>query len=249
MNSYRPVDLKLDWATGTAARVACERWHYTGKMPNSGVKIGVWEDGHFAGVILFGVGAGAATNGEKYGLRRAHDVAELQRVALKPGHKTPVSRCVAIAIRMLRRQSPNLRLLISFADTGQGHHGGIYQAGNWIYAGLTESDRAYVVHGRPRHAKTIHSRGWKQTEEWLRAHVDPNATIETQPPKHRYLLPLDDEMRKVIAPLAKPYPKRAKEPAAGNPSARGRCNSDPLAPDHNGARHGPERAAADANAH
>ncbi len=28
-------------------------------------------------------------------------------------------------------------------------------------------------------------------------------------PKYRYLMPLDDEMRAKIAPLAKPYPKRA----------------------------------------
>jgi hypothetical protein len=27
--------------------------------------------------------------------------------------------------------------------------------------------------------------------------------------KYRYLMPLDDEMRAKIAPLAKPYPKRA----------------------------------------
>lgn len=222
--------LRLNWASGKAARFACERWHYTGSVPNAGVRIGVWEDDAFIGVILFGIGAGRSTDGRKYGLARANEVAELVRVALKPGHRAPVSRCVAIAIRMLRQQSPNLRLLISFADTAQGHHGGIYQAGNWTYAGKTASDRSFVVFGKARHPKTIHSLGWKQNEDWLRKHIDPKARIEITPPKHRYLMPLDGEMKRVVEPLARPYPKRTKEPEIEHPSVRGRRNSDPSAP-------------------
>jgi len=228
MSSHRP-DLRLDWATTRAAKFACERWHYTGSMPNAGVKVGVWEGGAFAGVILFGVGAGRSTDGRKYGLARAKDVAELQRVALRPGHAHAVSRCIAIAVRMLRRQSPDLRLLISFADTAQGHHGGIYQAAGWTYAGLTEGDRAYIIHGQPKHPKTIHSNGWKQDAAWLRANVDPKARCEMTPPKHRYLLPLDDAMRPVVAALSKPYPKRTKDQDAGpHPALGGETPTRPL---------------------
>jgi hypothetical protein len=227
--SSRP-SLRLDWASGLAAKLACERWHYTRSMPSAGVRIGVWENGSFIGAILFGIGAGRSTDGRKYGLARANEVAELVRVALKPGHQTPVSRCVAIAIRMLRKQSPDLRLLISFADTQQGHHGGIYQAGNWIYAGLTTGNRTYVVRGQRKHPKTVHSLGWKQNEAWLRLNVDPNARCELTPGKHRYLMPLDDEMRKVVAPLARPYPTRAKGNSRLVPPARGRCDSEPSAP-------------------
>lgn len=219
--SSRLPDLRLDWATAAAAKFACERWHYTRSLPNAGVRIGVWEGGQLAGVILFGIGAGRSTDGRKYGLRRANEVAELVRVALKPGHVHPVSRCVSIAVRMLRRQSPNLRLLISFADTAQGHHGGIYQAAGWTYAGTTATDRVFVVKGERKHPKTIHSIGWKQNEAWLRANVDPNARCEMTPPKHRYLLPLDEEMKCRVAPMARPYPKRAKDQDAGDHPALG----------------------------
>jgi hypothetical protein len=229
MNLPRP-ELRLDGADGRAAKFACERWHYTGSLPSAGVRIGVWEGGQFAGVILFGIGAGRSTDGRKYGLASAYEVAELVRVALKPGHVHPVSRCVAIAIRMLRRQSPKLRLLISFADPAQGHHGGVYQAGGWVYAGTTPTDRVFIVRGERRHPKTIHSNGWRQNVEWLRAHVDPNARCETTPGKHRYLMPLDDEMRSRVAPLARPYPKRPKGGPLPAPPARGRFNSDPVAP-------------------
>jgi hypothetical protein len=161
-------ELRLDWATPEAAQFACKRWHYTGKMPAAGVKIGIWEGETFVGAILFSIGAANSTNGKAYGLAEKNEIAELVRVAMKPGHRYPVSRCVALAVRMLRKQSPRLRMLISFADTEQGHHGGIYQAGNWIYAGLSAEQREYIVHGKRKHAKTIHSNGWKQNEEWLR---------------------------------------------------------------------------------
>jgi len=213
------VDLKIDWATTEAAQYACKNWHYTGKMPNAGVKIGIWEDGKFAGVILFGIGAANATNGSKYGLAAKNEIAELARVALKPNHKAKVSQCVAMAVRLLKKQSPKLRMLISFADPQQGHHGGIYQAGNWVYTGVSSGDRCFVVFGERKHAKTIHSNGWVQKESWLRSNVDPHAKEVRLPGKHRYLMPLDKEMRERIEPLRKPYPKRPKQ--ATSPQGKG----------------------------
>lgn len=212
--------LRLDWCDIKAARHAVLTWHYSAALPAGKlVKVGVWEDNAFVGAVLFGLGAGASTDGRQYGLARTHEVTELVRVALAPNHEAPTSRIVAIALRMLNRQSPRLRLVISFADTLQGHHGGIYQAGNWLYAGMTAGDSVFVVRGRRMHPKSVHSRGWVQSARWLRENVDPNATCEKLPGKHRYLYPLDDEMRERIAPLAKPYPKRASE--AGDDPARG----------------------------
>ena len=62
------------------------------------------------------------------------ECAELCRVALDK-HATPVSRILAIAIRMLKHEMPGLRLLVSYADLNRGHLGKIYQASNWMYVG------------------------------------------------------------------------------------------------------------------
>jgi hypothetical protein len=219
---------KCDWATSEAAQYACKHWHYTGVMPNAQAKIGVWEDDKFIGVVLFGIGAGNSTNGKKYGLARQGEVAELVRVALRE-HRTPVSRIVKIAVKMMAKSNPGIRLVISFADEmGQGHLGTIYQAGNWIYSGTFEGDGGFLVHGKIMHSKTVHSRGWKQQVEWLRQNIDPH-TKKMPTRKHRYLMPLDAAMRKRIAPLAKPYPKRAKQAMAGPPAQR-RGSADLHAP-------------------
>lgn len=50
------------------------------------------------------------------------------------------------------------------------------------------------------------------------------------PGKHRYLMPLDDEMRAKIAPLARPYPKRAgsiASDATANHAGKGSATPTP----------------------
>ena len=206
------VDLRLDWASHAAAKHACETWHYSRSVPAGKlVKIGVWESGRFIGVVMFGRGA-SINLGTKYGLGQ-DQVAELVRIALRD-HITPVSRIMAIAIRMFAKAQPGIRLIVSFADPMQGHVGGVYQAAGWVYSGETESQQGkfFVVHGVRRHGKSLHSiyGVGGQRLEWLRANVDPNATVAPSIPKHRYLMPLDAAMKRQVATLAKPYPKRAK---------------------------------------
>ena len=197
--SLRP-DLKLDWCSHEAAKYACENFHYSHTVPASRTaKIGVWENGKFIGCVIFGIGSGSATNGVAYGLSKHCDIAELTRVALT-SHKTPVSRIIAIALKMLRVQSPNLRMLVSYADPAQGHHGGIYQAGGWIYTGEEKrKQREFLIDGEWLHSRT--ASGKVKTIKSL--------PFRTLPKKHRYFMPLDAEMKAKIEPLRKPYPKRA----------------------------------------
>ena len=64
----------------------------------------------------------------------------------------------SVAIKMLRRQSPGLRLLVSYADPEQGHHGGIYQGGNWIYLGHSIAQAGIIMHGKFTHKRTVSAR-------------------------------------------------------------------------------------------
>ena len=204
------VELKIDWATYEAAKYACEHWHYSGSLSSGrNVYVGAWERGKFIGVIIFGIGSGNVTNGKRYGLARSHEMAELTRIALSK-HETPVSRIVKIAIQFIKRQSPGLRMIISMADPVHGHVGGIYQAGNWIYTGTTKPDVQYYRDGKWMHHRTATSKG--------SAKGLPSRPL---PGKHRYLMPLDDEMRKQIEPLRKPYPKRVTKATSGDQSGGG----------------------------
>ena len=48
--------------------------------------------------------------------------------------------------------------------------------------------------------------------------MDRNAKEIPCQGKHRYLMPLDADMKKQIMPLAKPYPKRASSDTSDTPS-------------------------------
>ena len=205
------MNLRLDWCSHEAAKYACEHWHYSRKIPKSKLnKIGVWENNKFIGAVIYGVGSGNSTRGEKYGLAKTHEVAELQRVALTT-HKTPTSKIVSVSIRMIRKANPNLQMLISFADEAeQNHHGGIYQATNWIYLGTVKGYGGFRIHGQSMHPRVVGLKGWKQSLPWLQQHIDPNAS-RIKALKHRYVYPLNNEVRQRVQPLAMPYPKRASE--------------------------------------
>ena len=165
------------------------------------VRVGVWEDSAFIGVVLFSRGA-CPWLGTKYGLGQIECV-ELTRVAMRE-HQAPVSRIVALSIRFLRRFCPGLRLIVSFADPKQGHHGGIYQAGNWIYTGASAEEPEVLVGGRWRHNRTA-----GEHPEWKGF---PRRIV---PGKHRYLFPLDQEVRAKVLPLAKTCPKKSGDSTRG----------------------------------
>ena len=204
----KPV-LKLDWCSHEAARWAVEHWHYSKSMPTPPVvKIGVWEDERFIGVVLFSRGANNNL-GNPYGLKQT-EVCELSRIALHK-HVTPVSRIIAIAVRMLRKKETGLRLIVSFADANENHHGGIYQAAGWLYSGMSNSTPKYITtNGQVLHNRQVSKTGFKpQYGEMRRVPLISSCQVVPQLDKYRYLYPLDAAMRAQIAPLAKPYPKRA----------------------------------------
>lgn len=191
------ADLRLDWCSYQAAKWAVEHWHYSGVMPAGKASIvGAYERGKYIGCVVFSRGANNHI-GSPYGLSQMQ-VCELTRVALTD-HESSVSRVVSIAVKMLHRQSPGLRLIVSYADPLQDHHGGIYQAMGWIYTGQSQAQRESLrPDGSILHKKSAHS---------LFGSIVglPKSAIMW---KYKYLYPLDDAMRKQIEPLRKPYPKR-----------------------------------------
>jgi hypothetical protein len=201
-------ELRVDWASADAVKYACAHWHYSRSVPVPPlVKIGAWEDGKFIGVVVFSRGATPSLL-SPFGLSQTEGC-ELTRIALTK-HETPVSRIVRLAIAFLKKHSPSLRLIVSFADPSEGHHGGIYQAGNWVYNGKSSSSTEYIgPDGKRWHARMVKTKGWTVVHGVRRKTLTPDQCVKVEKPgKHRYLMPLDSEMKAKILPLSKPYPRR-----------------------------------------
>lgn len=205
-----PPTLKLAWCDLKAARYAVERWHYSGSLPQGKtVNVGAWEQGRFIGVVQFGLGSNLRI-GLPWGLPQ-EQVCELQRVALTT-HVTPTSQIVAGAVRLLRRHSPGLRLIVSYADPKQGHAGTLYQAMNWVYIGASRAQSELLINGEFIHKRSAFSLYGTASTKALQAR-GIQAEVAPVEWKHKYVLPLDRKIRKVVDATALPYPKK-KLPAS-----------------------------------
>lgn len=210
------MNLSLDWCSFKLADFACKHWHYSKSVPvPPRVMVGVWEKGKYKGCVIFSRGA-CRNIGKTYGLKQS-EICELTRIALT-NHDNPVSKIIAISLKMLKKKAPGLKLAVSYADTNQNHHGGIYQASNWIYVGKTAVTFVYVdINGRRWHSRQVTPDGkWKawmpatkkQFGKFRKCPRESDCVKLRQEGKHKYLMPLNNEMKNKILSLGKQYPKR-----------------------------------------
>ena len=224
------MSLRLDFCSREAASWATKAHHYSRSMAAGRlVCLGAYEAGVFVGAVVFGRGASSEI-ASPFRLRQS-EVCELCRVALGP-HQTPTSKIVALAVLLLRRQSPRLRLIVSYADPEHGHVGTLYQACGWLYIGRTNRESLIRLNGRLLHPRTVTSRYRTRSIDWLRMHVSADAAHVRTAPKFRYVLPLDAAMRAQLAPRVQPYPKSLieRDRSAGQRHARALAGVSPPLP-------------------
>lgn len=201
--------MRLRHATPQEIRYACLNFHYAKAIPACKWSYSVFNDsGGWCGVIVYSSGASPQI-GKPYGLFQG-EVLELVRVALN-GKQKATSEAVSASLRMVRKDAKKVRMIVSYADTEQGHLGTIYQATNWKYVGVSKGHAYYVVNGKRLHSKTVTAKGWRQSEKWLRQNVDSSAKVVRGGDKYKYLFFFDKRLQKRISDMFLPYPKRANK--------------------------------------
>ena len=198
--------MRLRHATPQEIRYACLNFHYAKAVPACKWSYSVFtDDGKWCGVIVYSSGASPQI-GKPYGLFQG-EVLELVRVALN-GRQKATSEAVSASLRMVRKDARNVKMIVSYADTEQGHLGTIYQATNWKYVGVSKGHAYYVVNGKRLHSKTVTAKGWRQSEKWLRENVDKSAKVVRGGDKHKYLFIFDKKLQRRLEGSFLPYPKR-----------------------------------------
>lgn len=200
----------LKKASRQAIVYACKRFHYAKSVPANVFGYSVFENQEWCGVVLFGTGANNHI-AMPYGMVQG-EVIELVRVALNGKHgKT--SQAVATALRLLRKDCPLVKVVVSYADLDQDHLGIIYQATNWIYEKTVYKGQtsAFIIEGKKVHLKTLHGKGLPQSIEGIRAKVDPDATVHKAKGKVKYIYPMTPELRQKFQHLHQKYIKNASE--------------------------------------
>jgi len=184
----------------------CKEWflkkHYAKRIPNSIYTFGLYEGSLLQGVVSYGMTANNNLN------EIIEDVKaiELNRLVINGDvDKNALSFFVSQSLNML----PKPIVVISYADSGQGHHGYIYQATNWIYTGLGKGDYEFKKNGRQYHRKNIYDLLGTGSLENARQH---GYEVVKVMPKHRYIFFVcsKKQKKKMIKKLPwqiEPYPK------------------------------------------
>ena len=118
-----------------------KKHHYSGKVvPNSQLHFGCFLNGVLGGVMQFG----PSTDKRKLqGLVKGtlfNDFIELNRMAfgdLLP--KNSESRCIAVAMKLIKKNYPNIKWVVSFADGCQCGDGTIYRASGFKLTGIKKN--------------------------------------------------------------------------------------------------------------
>ena len=173
--------------------------HYAKRIPSISYAFGLLKDRELLGVCTFGSPPSNALCIGICGKRYKSQVIELNRLCI---NDISVNNITSYFLCHCLKLIPKPRIIVSYADTSQNHHGYIYQATNWIYTGLSaKRTERYDPNNPNKHSKTV-----TETMNY------DDLSVRERPQKHRYIMFLGNKtqkknMLKNLKYEKKPYPK------------------------------------------
>ena len=156
--------------------------HYAKRMPSISYAFGLFDDGEIVGICTYGSPPSPSLCVGVCGEEHRDKVLELNRLILDTDKPNSASMLVSHSLKMLPKHS----IVVSYADTKQGHVGYIYQATNFLYTGLSASRVDWAVKGLEHmHSKTL-SEG--MTLETMMAKYGDRFYHKERDRKHRYII-------------------------------------------------------------
>jgi hypothetical protein len=160
--------------------------HYAKRMPSVSYAFGLFLDGDLEGVVTFGTPPSAPLRSGVCGPDFSKSVLELNRLCLRGNFKNHASILVSRSLKLLAKNA----VVISFADTSQGHIGIVYQACSFFYCGLSAKRTDWTIRGKEHlHGQTVADefRGFANRAEAMRDKYGDDFYLRPRPRKHRYI--------------------------------------------------------------
>lgn len=129
--------------------------HYSGKVvPNSTLHFGCFLDGKLHGVMQYGPSINKKGTINLVEGTGWNEFIELNRMAFDDYlPKYSESRCIAISIKLIKKNAPQIKWIISFADGTQCGDGTIYRASGFKLVGLAKNAGICKLNGKIVHIK------------------------------------------------------------------------------------------------
>jgi hypothetical protein len=139
-------------------------------------------------------------------------VAELQRLVRHPDFTPPLTMLISKTVKLLKRRPDCPAIAVSYADSTQGHHGGVYQAASWNYALKRDvSNDGIIINGDFIPGRSCNAKFGTRSADQLQA-LHPDWVIEKHWDlgKYLYWIPLTKRGERTAFTLGlekRPYPK------------------------------------------
>lgn len=138
--------IKVKVIPSNIANTFVKKYHYSGKVvPNSQLHFGCFLNGVLHGVMSFGcpmdkrkvLGLVVDKDGNP---ALWNEMLELNRMAFDEVlPKNSESRCISVALKMIKKKAPHIRWILSFADGTQCGDGTIYRASGFKLTALKKN--------------------------------------------------------------------------------------------------------------
>jgi hypothetical protein len=184
--------------------------HYAKRMCPISYAFGLYDNNELVGVVTYGTPSSSTLRTGICGPKFGDLVVELNRLCCD-NQPNRASFLVGRSLRML----PKPLIVVSYADTEQGHVGYVYQATNFIYTGLSAKRTDWKIKGQEHlHGATVAdmSRGQENRAQWMREKFGDDFYLKDRSRKHRYIFFLGNKKQKQSMLEAlnyeiQPYPK------------------------------------------
>ena len=131
-------DIEVKPISSKDANKIIKRLHYSGKVvPNSKIHFGVFLNGECGGALQFGPSMRKDLIAPLVKGTGWNEFIELNRMALADWlPRNGESRAISLSMKLLKKNYPWLKWVVSFADATQCGDGTIYRASNFVLTGI-----------------------------------------------------------------------------------------------------------------
>lgn len=166
-----------------------QQYHYTKSCAKSTIAYGFYYQEKIACVIVYGQPSGKYLASSIWEGGNEKECLELLRLfSFDWCPKNIESYCIAQSIKQLKIDMPEIKVLVSYADSSAGHVGYIYQASNWIYIGKASGERKIFLDGIRQHRRDMYDKyGTSSIEKLKKIFGDRLQISEERFLKNKYI--------------------------------------------------------------
>ena len=182
----RAKEINVKVIPSKVANEFVKKHHYSGKVVNnSNLHFGCFLDGNLHGVLSYGSSMDKKASSKYVKHTRWNEFLELNRMAFDEYlPKNSESRCIAISLKLIKKNASHIKWVVSFADGTQCGDGTIYRASGFLLTGIKRNSSIFknkegniacsMTFGKSHYAlnnngsagahKLLESKGYKKAE-------------------------------------------------------------------------------------